>query len=91
MNNIPTYQEYIDNKKLTPSQHKKRMEKYEALYGVKVGKDGEILTHNEQGEPEERVARPGQCEECFHGGFTSRIENGQYIRKCQKCGHEKAV
>lgn len=91
----PTYQEYTENKRLTPKQHEKWMKKYEEEYGVKLNLSGEIVREIVKEELKEKKDRKGVCKKCGCGGFTlktCRTSHGVGIeRTCKECGEKSVV
>lgn len=80
MTNIPTYEDYIEGKKLTLKQHAARRKKYNALYGI-----GEELVEDVP------KIKHGRCEQCDSGSFKLKTENGNMTRTCKDCGDTKDV
>lgn len=76
--NIPTYEEFIDHKKLTAKQHAKKREQYLERY-----------FHNDDVEqPKDRV---GVCAKCKKGSFTLEVNQGIMKRICKTCGDVMVV
>ena len=77
----PTYEEFIGGKKLTATQHKRKMQQYKELYEKE-----EVI--KEDGTPKER---PGICPKCGSGSFGLKIKNHEFIRTCNGCEQQKVV
>lgn len=76
--NIPTYEEFIDHKKLTAKQHAKKRAQYQERY-----------FHNDDVEqPKDRV---GVCAKCKKGSFTLKVNKGVMKRVCKTCGDDIVV
>lgn len=71
--NIPTYEEFIDHKKLTAKQHAKKREQYRERY----------FHNNDVEQPKDRV---GVCDKCKKGSFTLEVNQGVMTRICKTCG-----
>lgn len=94
MKSIPTYEEFIEHKRLTLKQHEARMKKYQELYGVRVSSSGEFFANgeNEKGNENTIPNRRGICQECGNGGFKLAVAaDGQIERTCMQCGAEKLI
>lgn len=73
----PTYEDFIEHKKLTHKQHLQKRKKYEEIYG----------SIKKEEAPKER---PGVCM-CGSGQFKLKMENHELTRLCKSCGNKVVV